>query len=414
MRNAMTSTSRHDAGDAQAVRPPRHLVALLAAFTSLVVLTTDVYLPVLPQLSADLGVSDATAAATISVALISIAVGQIVVGPLSDAVGRRGPLLLGTLGYAAAHVLSAAAPNGVTLLVARALAGLATAACIVTARAIAADVFTGVDSARAYATLGAVVSIAPIVAPVAGGLMSHVMSWRGMFLTLAVLAVLLAAVGWKAMPETLPKERRTAPHLGAVLRNLGSVFGIRRFLAYVAAISAFGVVLFGYIGASSFVLQGQFGLSAQTYSLVFAANAIGIFVMSNISRQLVGRVAPWRLITVGQCTAVVGVALFAAGVFASALPLVLVGLLMAIASLGLVMPSATALGMAEAPERGGSASGVLGICQFTAGSLAAPLAGAGGSPWSMVAVLGFGAVVGPVLLRLLLRGTSPTSAQEAT
>jgi DHA1 family bicyclomycin/chloramphenicol resistance-like MFS transporter len=311
-------------------------------------------------------------------------------------------------------VLSAVAPNGTTLLVARALAGLATAACIVTARAIAADVYTGADSARAYATLGAVGAIAPIVAPVAGGLLSHVMSWRGMFLTLAVLALVIAAVGWRWMPETLPPDRRTAPHLGAVLRDLASVFRIRRFLAYVAAISAFAVVLFGYIGASSFVLQNHFGLSPQTYSLVFAVNSIGIFAMSNVSRQLVGRVAPGRLLRVGQLDAVGGAALVAAGVAADSLPCVLLGLFVAISSIGLVMPSATALGMAEAPGRAGSASGVVGICQFGAGSLAAPLAGLGGSPWALVTVMGVGALAGPVLLTLLLHHTRPPSAQEAS
>ncbi len=402
------------AGTAPVVTAPRHLVALLSAFTALVVLTTDVYLPVLPRLKTDLGVSDSTAAATISMVLIGIALGQIVVGPLSDAIGRRGPLLLGAVAYAATHVLSAVAPDGNTLLVARFLAGIATAACIVTARAIAADVYTGVDSARAYATLGAVGAIAPVVAPVLGGLLSHVMSWRGMFLTLAVLALLLAAVGWKAMPETLPRDRRVPPHLGAVLRELGSVLRLRRFLAYVAALSAFAGVLFGYIGASSFVLQERFGLSAQTFSIVFAVNSIGIFAMSNVTRHLVLRVAPARLLTLGQLIAIGGVTVVGVGVATNLLAVVLVGLFATISCVGLIMPSGTALGMGAAPGRAGSASGVLGICTFAVGALAAPLAGLGGSPWSLVVVLAVGAVAGPLLLRLLLHGTAPAIATPVT
>jgi DHA1 family bicyclomycin/chloramphenicol resistance-like MFS transporter len=389
-------------------------VALLAAFTALVVLTTDVYLPVLPDLKSDLGVTDATAAATVSTVLIGIALGQIVIGPLSDAVGRRGPLLLGALAYAFTHVLSAFAPDGTTLLVARFAAGVATAACIVTARAIAADVYTGVDSARAYATLGAVGAIAPIVAPVLGGLLATVMSWRGMFLTLAVMAVALAAVGWRAMPETLPRDRRVPAHLGAVLRELGSVLRLRRFLAYVAALSAFGAVLFGYIGASSFVLQERFGLSPQTYSLVFAVNSVGIFAMSNLTRHLVLRIAPSRLLTAGQLIAVAGVVVMAVGLIAGSLPVLLLGLFTAISCVGLIMPAGTSLGMGEAPGRAGSASGVLGICTFAAGALAAPLAGFGGSPWSMVIVLAAGAVAGPILLRLLLHGTRPAPTLESS
>jgi DHA1 family bicyclomycin/chloramphenicol resistance-like MFS transporter len=176
------------------VTAPRYLVPLLAAFTSLVVLTTDVYLPVLPQLGQDLGTSDAAAAATLSAVLIGIAVGQIVVGPLSDAVGRRKPLLLGAVAYSLTHLLSALAPNVLSLLAIRLLAGLATAACIVVCRAIVADVYPGSRSARAFATLSAVMAIVPVLAPVMGGLLAHVMSWRGMFVLLAAVAVALSLV----------------------------------------------------------------------------------------------------------------------------------------------------------------------------------------------------------------------------
>jgi len=389
---------------APVVVPQKHLVLLLAAFTSLVVLTTDVYLPVLPQLGADLGTTNAAAAATVSAVLVGIAVGQIVVGPLSDAVGRRRPLLLGAVAYAVTHLLSAIAPNVGVLLVFRVLAGLATAACIVVARAIIADVYPGAASARAFATLGAVMAISPVVAPVAGGLLAQVMSWRGMFVILALLALLLVAVGWRTLPETLPPDRRTPPHLGAVLRDLGGVLARRRFLAYVVVMMAVGGLLFGYIGASAFVLQNSFGLSPTAYSLVFALNSVGIFVMSWVTRHIVGRTGPRRLLLVGQVSAILGVAIFAAGVVASGLPLVVLGLFVSIASLGLVMPAATALGMAEAPGHAGAASGVMGISQFTVGALASPLAGLAGSPWSLVVVMGVSAVAGLVVRLALLAG----------
>jgi DHA1 family bicyclomycin/chloramphenicol resistance-like MFS transporter len=387
---------------ADPVAAPRHLVLLLASFTSLVVLTTDVYLPVLPRLGADLATSSAAAAATLSTLLVGVAGGQILVGPLSDAFGRRLPLLLGGISYALTHLSAAFAPNIGTLLVLRLLAGLATAACIVTARAIVADVYPGLAAARAFATLGAVTAIAPVVAPVAGGALAHVMTWRGMFVLLAVLALALTAVGWRVLPETLPPERRTAPHPVAVVRDLGTVLGGRRFLAYACSVAALGGVLFGYIGASSFVLQDGFGLSPQAYSLVFAANSVGIFAVSNLNRHLVGRIAAARLLAVGHLVGVLGVVTLGLGVALASLPVVLAGLFVTIASVGLVMPSSTALAMAAEPARLGSASGVLGISQFTAGAVASPLAGAGGSPWSFVAVLGVSAVAGPVLVRIML------------
>lgn len=393
------------------MRPTRHLVPLLAAFTSLVVLTTDVYLPVLPRLGHDLGTSDAAAAATVSAVLVGIAVGQVVVGPLSDAFGRRRPLLLGSAAYAVAHVLSALAPNVAVLLAVRVVAGLATAACMVVARAVIADVHHGDESARAFATLGAVTAVAPVLAPVAGGLLAQVMSWRGMFLLLAVLAVLLTCLGARTLPETLPPADRTPAHLGDAVRGLGTLLRRRRFLAYVAVLGAVGAMLFGYIGASSFVLQRSFEVSPQQFSLAFAANSVGIFVVSAVTRHVVVRVGARALLSTGQAAGVVGAALLAAGVATSWLPLVLSGLFVAISSLGFVMPTATALGLTEATGLAGSAAGLLGISQFAVGALASPLAGVGGSPWALVAVVAAGAVAGPVLCLVLV---TPVPIKEST
>ena len=244
-----------------------------------------------------------------------------------------------------------------------------------------------------------------------GSLLALVMGWRGMFLVLAGLAVLLTGIGWRALPESLPPDRRTPPHLGAVLRELGAVLRLRRFLAYAAAIGAVGVVLFGYIGASSFTLQDGFGLSPQQYGLVFALNSVGIFLGSNLAARLAGRVPAARLLLVGHSVLVVGVAVLAAGVGVHLLALVCAGLFLTISSLGLVMPSSMALGMAAAGGRAGSAAGVFGIIQFACGAAASPLAGWGGSPWSLVIVLGVGAVGGPLLLNLLRR-TAPCPAPE--
>jgi DHA1 family bicyclomycin/chloramphenicol resistance-like MFS transporter len=246
---------------------------------------------------------------------------------------------------------------------------------------------------------------------VAGSLLALVMGWRGMFVVLAVLAVLLTALGWRALPESLPPDRRTPPHLGAVLRELGAVLRLRTFLAYAAAIGAVGIVLFGYIGASSFALQGSFGLSPQQYGLVFALNSVGIFLGSNLAARLSGRVDAGRLLVVGQSGLLVGVAVLSVGVAVHLLLLVCAGLFLTISSIGLVMPSSMSLGMQAAGGRAGSAAGVFGIVQFACGAAASPLAGSGGSPWSLVVVLAVGAVSGPVLLHLLRR-TTPVRAAE--
>ncbi|WP_062316289.1 Bcr/CflA family efflux MFS transporter [Demequina maris] len=392
---------------------PRHLVLLLAAFTALVVFTTDVYMPVLPTLQDDLATSAAAAAATLSAVLVGVAGGQVVLGPLSDAVGRRLPLLAGALAYAVAHVLSALAPSIETLLVLRFLTGLAAAACIVVTRAIVADAYPGAAAGRAFATLGAVAAVAPVVAPLLGGFLARFTGWRGMFVVLACAAVVLTAVAARALPETLPPERRIAPRPGAIARELGSVLTVRPFLAYLGAITALGVVLFGYIGASSFVLQDGFGLTPQQYSYVFALNAVGIVIASMTTRHLIARVGSVRILAVGHVASLLGAAILAVGVAVDALAVVMAGLFLAISCVGLVIPSATTLAMGAARDRAGAASGLLGICQFTAGAIASPLAGAGGSPWSLVAVVGVGAVLGPVVVVALggrARGAAPAPA----
>ena len=392
--------------------PPKHLVLVLAGLSALVVLTTDVYLPVLPQLGADLGTSDAAAAATLSASLLGVALAQVVVGPISDATGRRRPLLLGLAAYAVTHLLCALAPNLPVLLGLRFLSGIATAAVMVVARAVVAYVYPGREAARAFATLGAVFGIVPVIAPVLGGLLAHVMSWRGMFLVLAGIGLVLVPVTSRLVPESLPPGRRIPPHVGAVVKDLAEVLAHRRFLAYAVAMAAAGAMLFGYIGASSFVLQNHFGLSPQGYSYVFALNSLGFFGVSWLARSLVVRTGPNRLLLVGQVGAVVAAGVVALGVATVLLPVVVAGLFLMMCSFGLVMPMATAIGMHEAPGRAGSAAGVLGISQFLVGAVATPLAGLGGSPWSMAAVIGVAAVLGLVLRLLLVAGTTPEPGAE--
>jgi DHA1 family bicyclomycin/chloramphenicol resistance-like MFS transporter len=313
------------------------------------------------------------------------------------------------------HLLAALAPSIALLLAIRALTGLATAACIVVARAVVADVYPGVAAARGFATLSAVTAIVPVLAPVTGGLLSHVMSWRGMFGVLAAVGAVVAVVGWRALPESLPRERRIPPRFGPVLRDLGTVLRERRFLAYVAVMACVGGLLFGYIGASSFVLENVFGLTPQEFSLVFAANSVGLFAVTWTTRHLVGRVRPQRLLLSGQLGAVAGSGVLAVGVERHELVALLVGLFLAVASLGLVMPMATSLGMAAVPGRAGSASGVIGVCQFAVGAVASPLAGLGGSAWSFVIVVGASAVAGLVLRALLsVSSPVPTDLRSAT
>jgi DHA1 family bicyclomycin/chloramphenicol resistance-like MFS transporter len=387
-----------------------HLVLLVGLFTALAPINTDLYLPLMPQLASELGTTQAAAQATVSAVLLGLAAGQLVIGPLSDAWGRRGAALAGAAGFVACNLASAVAPSIGSLLVIRFLAGLACAACVVVVRAVVTDVYAGGDAARAYATLSAIVTVVPAVAPVFGGLLALVMGWRGIFVVMAGLGVVVLVAGWRSLEESLPLESRREPHLGRVLADLGGLLRLRRFVAYVACLSAAGGVLFAYIGASSFVMQGTFRLTPTVYGFVFALNAFGIFAMANLSRRLVGRTGPHRLLVVGQASSLVGTLVLAVGVWRSALPLVLVGLFVAVGSVGLVVGNSMALGMRQAPDRAGSASGLMGISQFAFGAVTAAVAGIGASPWSMVAAMLVCALLGPALRLVMLgdHGRRPT------
>ena len=388
-----------------------HLILLLAALSALAPLCTDLYLPVMPAMARDLGVTQSAAQATVAAVLIGVAIGQLVIGSLSDAWGRRRPAVAGASMFVLAAVGSALAPGIASLVVIRFVAGIATAACLVTARAIVADVYPDREAARSYATLAATVTIVPVLAPAVGGVLALFMGWRMMFVLLAGAGFLVLVTALRSLEETLP-ERRPA-HVGRAMGDLAGLLRLRLFGAYVACVAAAGGVLFSYIAASSFLLQVRFGMSATSYGFVFALNASGLFVAANVSRRLVQRTGPAPLLSAGQLLTLVGVAVVAAGVAASALPLVLLGLLLTVSSMGLIISNAMALAMAHARGRAGSAAGLFGIAQFAFGGLVAPLAGAGGSAWSFVLLVAGCALAGPLLRVVLVRGPGTVAESAA-
>lgn len=382
-------------------RHPR-LVFLLAAFTAIAPLCTDLYLPVMPSMSASLHTSTPAVQATITAVLLGLALGQLVAGPLSDQLGRRGPLIFGSIAFIVTNLASAIAPNIGVLLLVRFLVGLSAAVCVVVSRAIVADVFPGDEAARAFAALGAVMGIAPAVAPVIGAILSAYMDWRGMFVVLAGFGVLISVLAIVRIPESMPEHARQESGFSSAARDLGACLVARRFMTYVACSAMSGGILFAYIAASSFVLEDGFGVSAGAYGLVFAVNSLGIFSVALVGRRLVGRVGPSRLLWIGQSMALVGSVIALTALVMHALPLLLVGLFIAIASLGLIMANSMALGMAASPVRAGAASALLGIAGFLVGGLMAPLGGLSSTGVALGLLMTGFAVGGLALHRVIL------------
>ncbi|MBE1537409.1 multidrug effflux MFS transporter [Actinomadura algeriensis] len=356
------------------------LIVVLGALTAIAPLSTDLYLPALPEVADDLSTGASPAQLTLTGCLIGLALGQAVAGPLSDALGRRRPLLAGMAIYAVASLLCAVAPTVETLIGARFVQGAAGAAGIVIARAVVRDLFEGVAAARFFSMLMLVTGIAPILAPVAGGQLLRIMPWPGVFAALSGIGVLLFFAALLGVRETLPPGERQTGGVRATLRTFRELLTDRPFTGYVLTLGLSFAAMFAYISGSPFVLQDVYGMSAQGFSIAFGVNSVGIMVAGQIGGRLAGRVPLGRLLRAGLGIVATGGVLLLVAVLADlGLAWVLPSMFLVAAGQGLVLPNATALALWGRPPRiAGSASALLGVGQFTMGGAAGPLAGVGG------------------------------------
>lgn len=389
------------------------LVVVLGALSAFGPLSIDFYLPGLPRLTDDFDASASAGQATLTACLLGLAVGQLVVGPLSDRFGRRPPLFAGLVVYFAASLACAAAPDIWVLVGLRLVQGLSGSAGIVIARAVVRDLVSGVEAARLFSILMAVIGVVPILAPILGGAFLHVTSWRGLFVILAAVDAAILCAAWRWLPETLPAERRRQP--GRAGTGFLELLSDRFFAAYAVVLGLSFASMFSYIAGSSFVLEDIHGVSAQAYGVVFGLNALGIVAASQINHALVGRRSPQQLLAAGvACQAAAGVSVLVVVLVGGiGLPGLLPCLFVGVASMGLVIPNATALALTDYPHAAGKASALLGMLQFAFGALAAPLVGIAGRETAvpmalLMAAFGTGALATLAVASSTLR--RPTSA----
>ncbi|MFI2435711.1 multidrug effflux MFS transporter [Streptomyces sp. NPDC018693] len=376
--------AREDAPRARAGRRTGLLVTLvLGGLTATPPLAMDMYLPALPEVTRALHAPAATVQLTLTACLAGMALGQLVVGPMSDRWGRRRPLLAGLAVYVLATALCVLAPT-VELLVAFRLAqGLAGAAGIVIARAVVRDLYDGVAMARFFSTLMLVSGVAPIVAPLIGGQVLRVTDWRGVFAVLTVVGMLLAGLVWARLPETLGPDGRHSGGVGEALRSMRRLLADAPFTGYMLSGGFAFAALFAYISASPFVIQEIYGASPQTFSLLFGLNSIGLVAAGQINgKVLVGRVSLDKVLTCGLAVVVVAATallLMAAGAFGEAgLAPVAAALFVLMSAMGLVLPNAQTLALLRTRHSAGSASALLGTSSYLIGAIASPLVGVAG------------------------------------
>lgn len=374
----------------------RHVGASLATLLMLLTvfgpISMDLYLPVLPELTGDLGATTPAAQLTLTTCLVGLAVGQIIAGPLSDRFGRRTPLIIGIAAYIAASALCAISPSITTLIAARLVQGLAGAVGIVIAQAAGRDVYEGGALIRYYGRLTVLGGLAAIVGPVVGGQLALITDWRGIFLFLAVIGVLLLLASLLIFGETLPESGRTEGGLAQSARDFRSLFSNRLFTGSVLVAGLTYAALFAYLSGATYILQGTYGMSPQGYSIAFGANSAGFMLFGYIGGRAAERWSERGSLVIGVVMSGAGaLGLLATGWFSLPLPVVLVSLFVLASGVAFASPSTTSLALADYPELAGTASAVLGCARFGLGGLAAPLVGLGGGeavmPLGIVTVL---------------------------
>ncbi|MGW5426144.1 multidrug effflux MFS transporter [Streptomyces sp. NPDC004059] len=356
---------------------------VLGGLTATPPLAMDMYLPSLPEVTRSLHAPAASVQLTLTACLLGMALGQLVVGPMSDRWGRRRPLLAGLAVYLLATALCALAPNVETLVAFRLAQGLAGAAGIVIARAVVRDLYDGVAMARFFSTLMLVSGVAPIVAPLIGGQILRVTDWRGVFVVLTVVGVLLAALVWLRLPETLPPPERHDGGVPAALRAMRGLLADLPFSGYMLAGGFAFAALFAYISASPFVIQEIYGASPQTFSLLFGLNSVGLVAAGQVNgKLLVGRVALEKVLACGLAVIVLAATallLMSTGALGEVgLPPIAAALFVLMSAMGITLPNAQTLALLRTRHAAGSASALLGTSSFLVGAVASPLVGVAG------------------------------------
>jgi DHA1 family bicyclomycin/chloramphenicol resistance-like MFS transporter len=352
------------------------LILILGSLAALGPLSIDMYLPAFPDMSRSFDASASLIQLSLTACMLGMALGQLIVGPLSDVRGRKRPLMIALLAYLLASLACAMAPTIQVLIALRFIQGAAGASGIVISRAIVRDLFEGPELTRFFAALSLVNGTAPILAPVIGGQLLRFGDWHFVFYLLAILSTLMLLAVALRLPETLPLERRVEGNLTTTLKTFGRLLTDRVFIGYAFAQAFVMGAMFAYISGSPFVLQNIYGASPQQFSFLFGLNGIGIILAAQIAGRLAGRVDSERLMRISLTVfASASIVLFFALTLTDQLIFVMIPLFFVVSSVGLISTLGFTLAMQNYGATAGSASALLGLLPMLVGSLVSPLVG---------------------------------------
>jgi len=384
-------------------------IILLGALTALGPFTIDLYLPAFPVLEADFQTTAAAIQLTLTGTMIGFAIGQLVVGPLSDKVGRRVPLIAVTALHVLASVAAAFSSELLLLGAARVLMGVGAAAGGVVAMAIVRDLFGGRRLVVMLSRLALVSGVAPVVAPLIGSWLLGVMPWQGIFIVLAVYGAVMLVSALVLIPETLPRERRQERGATTVWQRYRSVLSDRVFIGVLVIGGMTFSGLFSYLSASPFLFQQTHGLDAQQYGLLFAANSVGVVAGVQISSRLAARFGPQWVLAVSTAvlllagTAIIVTDQLGLGLWGTVVPLWLF-----MTACGFSFPCVQVLALDRHGKAAGTAASILGASNNGVAALISPIVGwiakdAGITATTMASVMVGCAVVAILSLWLVVR-----------
>jgi DHA1 family bicyclomycin/chloramphenicol resistance-like MFS transporter len=361
-------------------RIPPALIAVLTALNAVAPFSIDMYLSAFPRMAQDFNASTSSIQLSLTALLIGLAGGQLIIGQFSDRYGRRMPLIVGSATCVGASLLCVLAPSIEILICLRFVQGFAGAAGIVIARAVIVDRARGAVAVQLFSTMNFTSVLAPIAAPVLGGVIVTCLGWRAVFAALAImnLCTLLGVVLF--VDESLPEQRRRSSGLKASAASICSVLSNRHYLAYTASAAFISAAMFAYVSASPFVLQDIVGLSPAAYSYTFASCSLAVAAGSAVARWTVNSVAPHRVLVSGVIALMTITALIllvvTIGDVRPVPTIALVGCFMA--AIGFVYGHANMLATTQVHHAAGTGSAILGFLQYTAGAIASPLVGVAG------------------------------------